>query len=78
MPKNRVIRSKGRKPDPVTTSFKLGGRKSGVSALSLSTEELLERLAKGGKEVVKIVQVLDQRGVVRTKKVEATAEDAES
>ena len=65
MPKSRTAAAKGQKAVPLQVPFKLGGRKSTVSALRLSTDELLERLAKGGKDVSKITTVLDQRGVVR-------------
>ena len=74
MPKTRVASRKGQKPKPVQVPFKLGGRKSTVSALSLSNDELLERLAKGGKDVRKIVQVLDARGVERPAKTVETTE----
>lgn len=65
MPKAHQATIKGRKPLAAKVKFKLGGRKSTVSALNLSTEELLERLARGGKDVGKIVQVLDMRKVSR-------------
>lgn len=63
MSKTRRVAAKGQKSVPVRVKFKLGGRKSTVSALDLTTDELLERLAKGGKDSGNITQVLDQRGI---------------
>lgn len=75
MPKVRQLRSKGQKAVPKHIPFKLGGRKGTTSALMLSTEDLLKRYEKGGKDVTKIVQVLAMRGIANAKKV---VEDAKA
>ena len=76
MSKTRERRSAGQKAVPVRVKFKLGGRKSAVSALHLSTDELLTRLEKGGKDSCKITQVLDMRGVSYPTKAERNAKAA--
>jgi hypothetical protein len=65
MPKSRAPAGKGQKNKPVTVKFKLGGRKSTLSALSLSTDELKARLENDNysKERNKILKVLSDRGV---------------
>jgi len=78
MPKQRAAAAKGQKAVPVTTKFKLGGRKSTTSALSLTDDELIARLEKGGKDVTKIIAVLDSRGVQWATKAQRAAAEAAS
>jgi hypothetical protein len=46
MPKGKVQIGASRKTRNVTRKFKLGGRKQSVSALHLSTDELLQKFEK--------------------------------
>lgn len=65
MPKSKVLAdSKTRKMVTKQVKFKLGNRKSTVSASSLSTDELRERFANGSnkRDRPNIAQVLHQRG----------------
>lgn len=52
-----------RKPLVVRISHKIGNRKSSVSAVLLSTADLLERLPKAGRDKTMIERVLRNRGV---------------
>lgn len=67
MPKTRKAKPRGsvvQKADPLRFKFKLGGRKSSTSALSMSTKALVEKLNTAqGKDKQKIVQVLNMRNV---------------
>ena len=65
MPKTRAAASVGQKKKPSKFSFKLGGRKSAISALRLTTAELVERYESGNnrKDRNKIQKVLSDRGV---------------
>ena len=68
MPKTRNAKRRGgsmAKSDPLRFKFKLGGRKSSVSALRLSDDELLKKFFSPGKskDKQKIQQVLQARKV---------------
>ena len=65
MPKGKVVVGKTRNTRNVRTKFKLGGRKSNNSALTMTTDELIKRLANlsTGRERPKITQVLHKRGL---------------
>lgn len=70
MPKAKVANERGsRKTRNAHSKFKLGGRKSNVSALSLSTDELLKKFDKPsrGRDKGKIQQVLHMRGILDIK-----------
>lgn len=61
MPKGKVVVGKTRSTRNVRRKFKIGNRKSTNSALFMSTEELLERYPKAGRDKPKIMQVLHMR-----------------
>jgi len=68
MPKTRNTKKRGgssAKSDPARFKFKICGRKSSTSALSLSSDELLKKFFAPGKtkDRQKIQQVLHMRGV---------------
>ena len=67
MPKTRKAKPRGsviQKADSLRFKFKLGGRKSPTSALSMSTKELLEKFdGAKGKDKQKIMKVLHLRKV---------------
>lgn len=67
MPKTRKQKRRGgsaAKSDPLRFKFKLGGRKSSTSALTMSTEALVEKFKTApGKDKRKIMQVLHRRNV---------------
>jgi len=67
MPKGKVVIGGGsRKMKNIRRKFKLGGRSSTLSALSLSTNDLLDRLytTSNGRDKRTMIQVLHQRGIV--------------
>jgi len=65
MPKAKFRAERGSKPVSRTIKFKLGNRKSTVSALRVSTDELLKQYfaPKNKKDKPKIAQVLKLRNV---------------
>lgn len=63
MPKATLPMGAGKKPLKITRKFKLGGRKSNVSGLSLSTEALIAKLESvNGRTRQKIHAIFDARG----------------
>ena len=66
MPKSRTA-LKGKKPTYTRKKFKLGGRKSSISGLELSTEELIEKFKNPtfNKDKLKIIQILQSRGIYK-------------
>ena len=69
MPKGKVQIGTSRKSRNVRRKFKLGGRKQAVSALALSTDELLKKFESPsrGRDKGKIQQVLNMRGILDIK-----------
>jgi len=66
MPKGKQpLKAGSRKMINARRKFKLGGRKNSVSALSLSTDELLQKYEKPSRnrDKGKIQQVLAMRGI---------------
>ena len=66
MPKGKAQLGATRKTTNVRRKFKLGGRKQSISALALSTDELLKKFASPsrGRDKGKIQQVLNMRGIL--------------
>ena len=66
MPKGKVPIGQSRKMRSVQRKFKLGGRKQTVSALALSTDELLKKFESPSRarDKGKIQQVLNMRGIL--------------
>ena len=63
MPKATMPMGAGKKPMKITRKFKIGGRKSNISALTLTTPALVEKLETvQPRYAQKILQVLDARG----------------
>lgn len=72
MPQTRVTGSgKGfskdasgrRRGHPIQCKFRIGGRSAGVSGHTMSTEDLIAVVGRGGKNVQNARQVLHARGV---------------
>ena len=59
----RSVGGHRRKSAPVRISHKIGNRKSHISAVLLSTADLLGRLPKAGRDRTMIERVLRHRGV---------------
>jgi hypothetical protein len=63
MPKATLPQGAGNKPLKITRKFKMGGRKSNLSGLSLSTDELIAKLeTANGRTKQKIQAIFDIRG----------------
>ena len=63
MPKATLPQGAGKKPLKITRKFKLGGRKSNVSGLTLSTEALIAKMESVyGRTRQKIHAIFDMRG----------------
>ncbi len=67
MPKAKYRAERGKKAEVRTYKYKLGNRKSSISAHTLSTEELIEQYnaPKISKDKPKIAKILQLRGVSR-------------
>ena len=84
MPKGKTAIGNTRKMRSVRTKFKLGNRKSTVSALSLSTDELLDKFETPSykKDRKNIGRVLVMRGIkdipaaIAARKVDEPTEEA--
>lgn len=67
MPKSRRVIAKGRPSVSQRVKFKIGGRKSNISALLLSTDQLMDKLTASGtrrRDIPRIQQALAMRGIV--------------
>jgi hypothetical protein len=63
MPKATLPQGAGKKPLKITRKFKMGGRKSNLSGLSLSTDGLIAKLeSANGRTKQKIQAIFDMRG----------------
>ena len=75
MPKATLPMGAGKKPQKITRKFKIAGRKSGVSAIGLSTTDLIAKLdTVKPKARTKIHAVLNDRGFDLVSHLKAIAE----